>query len=423
MEKDNLIDRDKYSYNKSTDQYIVPLKKLSKNIVVPGDKHRAMQLAYCGEDGRSVQEICYYNDFQESIFDEYKNVFGWIRKGITLPDEVIESTDNDSVVKSMMANRKFEIMQSFQKASWHETINNSNKWLKFQNNEFNPFEEALSKWTPKKIKIKEPLKDKRRFSYLLTPSDWHIGAEFKIKDSFRKNEWNRETFESFFEKYLEDNKSKIKQNLTSIDEIVVASMGDLMDGLRGMTEKGTLLNQEFSREEQFTYALDIITNLINNLIQFGIPIRIFSVKGNHDSLDNFILFETLSRVFPEVEFTNFQERCGFMVIKENLFLIDHGAHDTLKAKVPRDRKSREAYVLSLFSSRPDLMDACGNKYFLQGDQHHNELMEFNDFEFIIVSSPSSSFYADVNNWNSRPSQSSFLISDKGIVDIYRFFND
>ena len=416
-------------YNEKDDKYIVFLKKLGRQIVIPGEMHRAMLQAYCGEDKRDVQEICAAHGFPEEYFNEYKNIFKWTRDGLPVSDEEIEAEEPKILAARLLEKKKFDIRQEFQKQSWRDTEKDAKLWQDFVANKVSPFKDILDSWKPPKLKQYNAPTVRRKKgskSYVMTISDWHIGAELKSLDSFRGQRWNKETFLCFFEKFMERNLERIRKEKQDLHEICILSLGDIMDGLRGETEKGTSLEQEFSREQQFNFALNILLELISRLEIFNLPIRIVSLKGNHDSLDNYILFSAIEKYYNEskgISFFNCSERSAFVEFKKTLMLIDHGAHDIMNAKIPTQKTPREAYILSLFLSRPDLLNKYPHRYFIQGDLHHNEHIEFNDFEFIMVGSPARSLYSDANNWHSRASQSSFLVGEEGIEEIFRFYFD
>jgi hypothetical protein len=413
--------KDKYVYNKANDQYVVYSRRLSKNIAVKGDTHRSMQRSYV--NGRSVEEICIANNFPSFIFDEYKMIFGWTRDGFELSDEEVDAKSAEECIEDLRAAKKFEIIQEVEKREWRQTEEDARKWKLFAHGELNPFIAALDKWKPAKIRDLSLKIQPRKESYVMVASDWHIGSKCDGELSFRKQDWNKDVFDKFFKAYVSENMNKIKERRSQIDEIVLLGLGDILDGLRGKTEKGTELEQDLSREDQFNFALNKLTELLDNLCKLGIPIVVHSVKGNHDSLDNYFLFTSLSKIFAgkSIKFHIYKERSAFLVVKECLFLIDHGAHDLLKAKIPKNGAPRQIYVQSLFMSRPDLLNKHPNRYFVTGDLHTNCVEEHNDFEYIRVGSPARSLYADINNWHSRPSQSSFLITREGIKDIFRFY--
>jgi len=422
----SIIFDQKYFYNEKDDNYVVFVKSLSKNVIIEGGTHRAMVKGY--SDGQEIEEICAGNNFPFPIFQEYKASFGLTRNGTPLTDEEVLLEDEDRNVAEIVQMRKFDIAQKAKKEQWKDTEKKADKWDEYSAGLVNPLENAINNWNPdkvRKVSIRKPSPKKK--SYVMIATDWHIGAKLTKIHSFRQDSWGKKEFEVFFQAYLEQNLNKIKKAKNELSEIVLLSLGDILDGLRGETEKGTKLEQEFDREEQFTYALETIDSLIQQLVKTGLPIRIHSIKGNHDGLDNFILFETLKRTYEGngVKFHNSAQRCEFVAFsgKETLFLIDHGAHDIMNAKVPSGKAPREAYIQSMFMTRPELLVDYTNRYFIQGDQHHNEIVEFNDFTFIMVSSPAKSLFSDANNWNSRPCQSSYLVGDSGIEETYNFYFD
>lgn len=420
-----------FYYNEKQDSYILFIKSLAKNVVITGDTHRGMLAAYCGEDPRSVEDICMSFEIPKSVFAEWRIAFGVTRDSINLSDEEIESQSIDDSVRSLLEKKKFEINQKFNKLRWADTEKKAEKWETYQKDILEPVRDILGNWEPKVKTVAKPAKKvsgKELETFFCLINDWHAGAKCDEKKSFRKLSWNKDQFKAFVKKYTDDILGSINEVGARLDKIVCLLLGDLLDGLDGKTQKGTHLTQDVSKDEQFNLLVDGLIYFFDSLLaNTNLNIDAFSTVGNHCGYQNHLVISLLEKYYrnePRLKFTNFQSRTGVFRIRQSLFVIDHGDSDTYeRAKIPNNAQ-RESYIQSLILANTREYGQVTSVYFVQGDLHKTNITEYNDFVFIMAGSPSRSLYADAHNWNSRPSQLAFYLADNGIKN-YRimYFDD
>lgn len=104
--------------------------------------------------------------------------------------------------------------------------------------------------------------------------------------------------------------------------------------------------------------------------------------------------------------------------------MDHGASDKYNANVPTSGKSRESYVQSLLLAKSNEYSKCNSALFIQGDKHHYEQIEYNDFEYIMLGAlPMGDRFADALNLHARPRQNCLIIDSDGLKSTLHYYID
>lgn len=426
--KETLENTEKYIYNSDLDTYVIPMKHRVKPFVIKGFTLRAIRRALSNEisPAQSAGDVALRFKILEADFAELKKVFRLTRESFPLTDEEVQSYSVEFSAETIIEEKRAEIFQTVQKAEWKQTQDEANKWREFQNGKLDLVKLVLDGWTPPEIKKISAGKNKSDNATLFfCLSDWHVGGGLNPELSNFGNSWGAKEFNSF----IVTLSSKIVKTLQEEfhGSVRLLFLGDILDGLRGKTEKGTPLTTQIFRDEQYTLALNGVVTVIQTVIQnTRVPIEIDAVRGNHDSVDFFMLMSAVKALFANesrITFNNHATRTAIFEERGCLFAIDHGAHDTIEAKIPQGARL-ESYIQSLFiqyAERKGKMPRL--KYFIQGDLHHFEACEYNDFEFIMCGSPSKSLYSDVNNWHSRPSQLWLYVTENGVEKIGKMFVD
>lgn len=130
------------------------------------------------------------------------------------------------------------------------------------------------------IKPRKVVLDKDNESIVILNSDWHIGK--KVVDEHGKEIYNTELARKNLKKFYGNLRKLIGHivNSTNIDEIIIANIGDLVDG--ESIYEGQIANIDEYLDKQIEIAtreklkqVEILQN------DFGVPIREEFVIGNH----------------------------------------------------------------------------------------------------------------------------------------------
>ncbi len=428
--QEKLVVKEGYTYNKDNDKYVLFLKSAGKQIVVPGEQHRAMFRAYSNWDGKSqsVNELCKNNAFPVNWFKEYKSIFQWTHDLEPVTKEELNDVDPDKIVNDLIQRKRFEIHQKFHKADWKQTQEDADKWRQFQLSKLDPFQAALDNFNPKPIKpIASIKKNKSKDVFVVGLSDLHFGAIADAEELNKGEDYNAvksvEIIDAYTAKIAED----VANNKNGYERCVVCVVGDILHTLTGRTEKGTFLESEVLREAQFELAFNCLTQFFTRMIEIFGKVEVQVVKGNHSGVSEYILFKAIQAYFNKEDKVVFHlYKCRSVVFKINntAVLMDHGDSDYIKAKVPTTDMARERYVQNRFLENTDKIIGCNSRIFIQGDLHHYQQHEYTSFEFYMFSSiVAGDRYADHLGLHSRPRQNCLVIGEEGVKASLHYYFD
>ncbi len=411
----------KYTFNKNTNNYIVFIKSAGKNIVVSKEVHKGLMKSYIG--GMPLDEMAVKFGFPASYLKEYKLVFGWNRDGLGITNEDAQELTVDKCAEQLLEEKKFEIIQQFNKKSWHKTQEDALKWQQFEYIKFEPFERALTNWAPAQLKpLKSTLADKNSdkvFSVFL--SDLHYGAASRSCYMFNKPHWDTHKTIECVDKFASDITQEVKNRKYKFKKCIINGLGDLIHSLDGKTTRGTELTYDYVAEEQFDYALDSLRVFIERMVELFGECEVHAVGGNHNYETEVVLFRALDMFFRKddrIKFYHHSSRPSYYVCDSTLVMLDHGADHKERAYVPPKGPKLERHISALLLSIPEIVAQCKSRIFCQGDRHHWENIEYNDFEFFMFGTTlAADQHASVNNLKNRARQSCLVLDSSGVREI------
>ena len=416
-----------YIFNTKDRNYIVFLKNCGKNVVVPEVIHKNIMKAYV--ENVPVEEIALRFSFPANYILEYKRLFGWVRRGVAITDEDALELSVDNCVEKMLAEKKFSIVQEFNKRSWKQTREYADKWENFTQSKFEPFNRALEKWSPPKlIPFSSTLPDKNSDKiFVVGLSDLHFGAESRSCYMFNKEGWNTEKTVECVDKFATDITKEVKNRNYKFKKCLILGLGDILHSVNGKTGRGTELNYDYIEEEQFDYALDSLRVFIQRMGELFGEVEVRSVGGNHHYEGDVMLFRALDMFFRQdkrINFYHHASRPSSFVCDSTLIMMDHGADHKERAYVPASGPKLENHVQSLLLSIPDQVSKSKTCLFIQGDKHHFQHIEYSDFEFIMLGTTlGSDLHASVNNLKNRARQSCLVLDSTGLREILHCYFD
>jgi len=422
--------KQKYAYNKENDNYIVFLPHSNKLISVTGERHRRLQAGYCGEPKYGVEDLCYRENFPSSIFDQYKRVFGWKRSGTAITDEELMENSIEDSVKDEISHRKVLLSERVGLERRRETEEDAKKWKDFVSFRLDPYKSAIDSWKPPKL---EPLKasfakpKKTGRWFVMSCSDFQIGAQSLSRYMFRQGDWNSQLAAKSIDGLIEKIAKDVDMSKAPYQGAYILLAGDLFHGLNAETEKGTLLDCDITRDDQCDAVLEVLYRIIGRMREVFGKVVIHTVRGNHDGTDFYpvmLALQNYFKMYKSIDFNLHSSRTAAFKIENTGVILDHGASDIYKNKVPKDGKQRESYIQSMILSDPKTLVDCNQRLFITGDMHTFEHLEYNDFEFIRTGAlPLGDQYADNSNLHSRPRQNCFVIDAEGLKETKHYYID
>ncbi len=432
-QKDSIVSiGGKYVYNAETDLYIVPLSTYGRDYVCSGEQHRAMLLSYSNWKGSesSITEIARIYNMRREWVKEYFKIMGWTHDSLPISDEEIINQTDQEAIKRIIDTKKVRIQQELLHKDWKATQIDATKWREFQSGKLDPFIRAIKNFKPKQVaplRIKIPKKKVVKNAFIIGLSDLHFGAKANAEELVTGKDFNSETINKIIDNYAMQIARDVSDRNYTFSKCVCIVAGDILHTLTGFTEKGTVLEADVLREEQFELAFQSLARFLTRMLQIFGNVELHMVKGNHAGPSEYMLFYALKSHYnkvPELVFHLYKERAAIFRVLKTAILLDHGESDYIKAKVPQPAAAREAYIHKRFLQQPEKLVGTTSKLMIVGDLHHFEHIEFNSCEFIMLSSAvCGDRYADHLALNSRPRQNCIILDNSGVKEVLHYYFD
>ncbi len=429
------VDDAPYYFNKQTQKYVVFLKSKGGYIEVDKAQHDQMYNSYCRyATGKAVEinEICLIHQMPRDYFVEYKTIMGWTHNDLPVTKEDLDTKTDVEIAGDLQMKRKFAIKQSMEKTEWKDSQADAMRWRKFVVGQIDPFKNFLDMFNPKPIepmfanscvKATKPVKNE----FLLGVSDIHFGGKASADELYSGEEFNADVVEKVVDDYARKIKADVDERAYTFKQAVVCFIGDLLHTLTGKTVKGTLLESDVLREEQFELAFNCLNRFIQRMLEIFGKLEIHAVKGNHAGTGDYILLHSLKSYYrnePNVTFNLYKARTATFRIGPVAVMLDHGAAAEVESSIPKAGAARESTVQSLFMEKPEVLIGAKQKILIQGDKHHYEQQECKGFEFFMFSSPvTGDHYADQLGLHSRPRQNCLIVGEDGVKEALHYYFD
>ena len=420
--------KENYIYNKEDDKYVMYLQAANGNIVIAGDVVRNIKENYSNWLGNAhtINQISRNHKIPRNYVIEMLRLLGITHDSEPITTEQLKERDVVEVANELVAKKKFQLHQEFQKRSWKDTEEDASRWRRMQEGVLDPFTNFISSWVPPKhtpVKYSGPSQaGKKKKSLLVGLSDIHFGAKTNHKESYRNKGYSSSEAVAYIGKYADEIKTIVENRNYGFDECVLASLGDILHTTgAGFTTKGTMLVHDCIKEEQFTIAFNSIVQLVDSLLGLFPVVHVKSVKGNHNDFGDWVLFKALEAYYRQenrITFEVFQSDHGMFKIKNSLFVASHGYSAEYKGRLPNAGKARESYVANLFLSKPEALIGVKQKVLLTADQHHLEMREYAEFEHYMLSTAvRGDKHSEAMGLNNTARQSCFVIDSDGIKEM------
>ena len=195
-----------------------------------------------------------------------------------------------------------------------------------------------------------------------------------------------------------------------IEEVVLLNLGDFFhtDNSKNTTYSGTQLDPVTCFEDSFTLGLDFFTDIIEYVSYHAKKVTVINIKGNHSQDTEYILGETLKRIFKNfsnVNIINNKEYRTYYKYHNSGLLLSHGD------------KGMERLPLTFATEGKEVFTSTDNHYIFTGHLHHssgkqfiNDRKEYAGIEVRVLSAPTST-----DKWHS---DQAFQGNKKQILSFY-----
>jgi hypothetical protein len=428
-DSESLSIKNKYTFNKNTKKFVFHTEeKFGSNLVFSESKINAILKLYSNFDRQphTISEIERKLNVRKDVVAHILKLLNKTHDSLPLVEEAAEDESEETLVEDLVSSKEFAVQQKFEKADWRKTQEDADKWRALKNGNLDNVRAFLETLEIPVCKTEKKLIKKSGDVFVVGISDTHFGCQHFLENAFNGKEYKFEDIKHSFDKYLADIKQDVDNRKNKFESCYLLSAGDILHSLNSFTTKGTKLQDGVWGSTQFKLAFETLAYFINGLYKIFGDVKVKAVGGNHDFTGDYILFYTLEKYFSQnknIEFEVATARWLDFSIKNNLFLMDHGASAEYKSVLPEGTKQREAYIQNLFMNiNSSKYKKINNRYFVSGDRHNIQYGEYANFEFIRFSTPvKGDRYADGNNLKNRPRFNSLVVNEDGVKEILNYF--
>lgn len=284
-----------YTYNSSTDTYVLILKSRTQPMVLSGDKMRSMKRAYSNWDNQeaTVNEVCRRFAVPRDQFMEIKTVLGWTHDQEPFTREEVMSGDVDTMVNDAYQARRQAVWEGFEQKKWQETKKAAENWNRLEQTFILPLQEQVETFAPTYVpQLVNIRKARNPFAVVTNTGELHFGKAGWVGET--GEEYNRE----IAEKRLVDARQNLLEEVADRGrpEKFFWTMGNdqlHIDNELGTTTKGTPQDCDGTAARILREGFEIFIRDADSLLAVA-PVELVYVPGNHDHLLTYAMLNMLS---------------------------------------------------------------------------------------------------------------------------------
>lgn len=421
----------KYTYNASSGKItFLSEEKFGKNLVYDRNTIKKILELYSDFDGvpHTATEISQKTGVPKDRVLFVVKMLGKTHSCLPIFPEEIDDQPVDQIVDELVELKEHSVRSKFEKVSLQKTKEDATNWLELKAGKLSLVKDFLEK-----VRVNTPVLTKPIFTpmktgdvYLASVSDIHFGIQHYVENAFNGKPYNFEDIKEIIENYIHDIIRDVNNRKTGFEKCVLVNAGDTLHSLSGFTSKGTKLQDGVWGHKQFVLAFETLAFLIQSLHNIFGTVEVKSVGGNHAFVEDYILFYSLEKYFDrnmKILFDISTARWMDFVIKNTLFVLDHGSSATIKSVLPEGSKQREAFIQNIFMNvNTSKYDTIDHRVYICGDKHNIQYGEYANFEFVRFSTPvKGESYSDQLGLKNRPRFNALVINDDGIKEILNYY--
>jgi len=333
LERDIKKDSKKYIsdkriwYDGERDVYTTYLPGVPHAIELPGEVHRDLVRAYSNFAGRpaSVNELARTFQLPRNWIVKYLRIHEIThdREPFT-PEEIMEKSEEELAQEALQI-RRAALYTRLERDKWKDIQRDAQKWREYEACTLRRLENIVKEKLQEEIPILDIPPSTRKFSVVLTPTDFHWG---KYGDVHECGEvYNRSTAKD----RLISSTKKALGDVTKHgrpEKIIVGIGSDFFnaDTYAGTTTQGTPQDNDGNMADILSTGCDLMTLYIDLLRQVA-PVELVLMAGNHDRILSVSLHLYLQAWYKDcdtVTTINCAKSRQYIVYENNLLCFHHG---------------------------------------------------------------------------------------------------
>lgn len=226
------------------------------------------------------------------------------------------------------------------------------------------------------LTVKDPVLEQKGKTLVVTPSDWHIGAEV---NNISGNIFNQNVAKSRIEEYLQETIHTIDKEKP--DTVVIVHLGDFINHAYMHS-----MNQAFESELEVTQQLALATRLyvsfvtaIAKHVPLTVPVIVGAVGGNHDRYDgnkknsiynDNVAYNVVDTLILLSEMGTFPKNVSIKDNRSNIYTLEVNTSNKQILFQHGDRESRNDTA-----KIPAHIKDYGYDLFFMGHYHYNKAVQ------------------------------------------------
>lgn len=370
--------------------------------------------------GQTASEVCLKTCWNTDQFKAILRAFGIFK---STPYTLHEAEENtlEELSNKLLNRKEIKVIKNAERRAARDIEDRYNKLLE-ENQKLKTFnslaENALSNVPVINIDKKYNDYQSDRKDLILWLSDWHIGA--RVDDPTNPNWYFG--YDEFMDRIYKTINNIPKENY---DNVVIAVMGDMIDGFNGQTTRGGhTLPQNMGDDDQlatYTNGIKEIIEYVLNRINHNF-LKLITVKGgNHDGFAlGYLTYEIFNQYAAgdtiSAELID-SPMFGHFVLGDHTYVLSHGKDPYYCKKglsLNVTEKDRSTYLNYLIKNNIDPNST--NVHFVKGDLHQDNFQQIGAHIDVrtVASLFGASDYSDYNFSDSDAGTSYEIIRGRNV---------
>lgn len=430
--EENKDDKKNYHFNPITKQYVIYLKSVGRNVVLPERVIKSIYVAYSDHFGepKTIEDIARLLKWPKPAAKELLDIFSINHSSLPITPYELQFKNDAEIIQDLEAQRKFFLQQQIEKEAWKSVQLEALKWREFQNNILAPVELFLKQWKPPVYKPLPKVGGKHNDDIFLTVlQDTHLGKFTDRNLLFSGKDYSTEKAVANINNYLLQIKERLQTRKLQFKSSVLILNGDIINScLDEFTRRGTKLHCDYVNEQVFRITLNVLTEFIAKFSSLFRTTRVIIQKGNHESVLSYYLGLALKNYFKADKSISFEvsEKWVEGYRFNNIYaVISHSVSDTHKmGGIPKNGNRLKMFIQELLIQKPKELMECRQRICITGHYHSNYTEDFGSFQmFRFGSTVNADDHGEVLGYFNRPQQSCLILGKDTVNEQWIFYLD
>lgn len=277
-----------YVYNRDTDTYVVNIRGLAHPILMSGTQHKNILRQYSNSNGEpsTINEISRAFALPRRHVIKYLRVFGITHDSLPFSQEEMDEKTDEELIEDARVARQRVLFEKIEKDKWKEEKKDAAKWRAWKQNTLDLIIKEINDNLPSySIPLVKAVKQDKKFCLVINLQDLHFGKGSSAYDVGERNKFSTDLCTN---RVIESVQNLINMVLSygNPEKIYIVAGADAInsDNFQNKTTDGTPQDNEISVTTAMWVAKRTYADVINMLRQITNEVIIVPLPGNHDRI-------------------------------------------------------------------------------------------------------------------------------------------